>query len=104
MLQIKLHSLRKSGIMLGLGETDEEVLEMIRGICDAGCDLLTIDQHLAPSVGYAPVKRYVEPVHFKWFVEKALELGFSHVASAPLVRSSYHAGETYLKTSTKSVE
>jgi lipoyl synthase len=94
----------KSGIMLGLGETDEEVLETIRDIRETGCDLLTIGQYLAPSAGHAPVKRYVEPVHFKWFGEKALELGFSHVASAPLVRSSYHAGETYLKTSTKSVE
>lgn len=89
----------KSGIMLGLGETDEEVLETIRDIRDTGCDLLTIGQYLAPSAGHAPVKRYVEPVHFKWFGEMALELGFSHVASAPLVRSSYHAGEACLESS-----
>jgi lipoic acid synthetase len=85
----------KSGIMLGLGETKEEVLSTIRDIRDAGCTLLTLGQYLAPSALHHPVVRYVPPEEFHEYEESAYAFGFSGVASSPFVRSSYHAGRLY---------
>ncbi|GLI57887.1 lipoyl synthase [Propionigenium maris DSM 9537] len=85
----------KSGIMLGLGETREEVVEVFRDLRRNGCDFLTLGQYLAPSKEHLPVREYVTPEDFNWYREKALELGFEGVASDPLVRSSYKAWELY---------
>jgi len=85
----------KSGLMLGLGETNEEVLETMYNIRDAGCLLLTIGQYLAPSDRHHPVVRYISPEEFASYEAEALALGFSGVASAPLVRSSYGAERLY---------
>jgi lipoic acid synthetase len=85
----------KSGIMAGLGETDEEVLAVLRDLRTAGCDFLTIGQYLAPSTRHYPVQEYVHPDTFEMYREKGLEMGFRAVASGPFVRSSYHAGELY---------
>lgn len=83
----------KSGLMVGLGETDAEVEQAIRDLCTAGVSLLTIGQYLPPSPEHHPLDRYVTPEQFDRWREFALGLGFTHVASAPLVRSSYHADE-----------
>ncbi|HYE82293.1 MAG TPA: lipoyl synthase [Clostridia bacterium] len=85
--------LTKSGIMVGLGEKEEEVLEVFKDLRSAGCDFLTIGQYLAPSAMHYPVVEYISPETFRMYKEKALSLGFSFVASAPLVRSSYNAAE-----------
>jgi len=82
----------KSGIMLGMGETEAEVREVFRDLRDNGCVYLSIGQYLAPSRRHFPVQEYVPPGHFEHLREVALELGFSHVESGPYVRSSYHAG------------
>ena len=82
----------KSGIMLGLGETDAEVLDWFSELRAAGCELLTIGQYLRPSLDQMPVARYVTPEEFDRWRDRALSLGFDQVASAPFVRSSYHAG------------
>jgi lipoic acid synthetase len=81
----------KSGLMLGLGETDEEIMEVLKELRAHNCDRLTLGQYLQPSPHHIPVKRYVSPAQFAWFSEEAYKLGFDHVASGPLVRSSYHA-------------
>lgn len=81
----------KSGLMLGLGETDEEIREALFDVRRAGCSLLTLGQYLAPSRSHWPVDRYVEPAHFDRWAEEARTLGFEGVASGPLVRSSYRA-------------
>jgi lipoic acid synthetase len=83
----------KSGIMVGLGETDDEVESTIRDIRGTGATILTIGQYLPPSPSHWALDRYVEPAKFDEWKEFALSLGFNHVASAPLVRSSYHAEE-----------
>jgi len=83
----------KSGIMVGLGEKEEEVIDVFRDLRSAGCDFLTVGQYLAPSSAHHPVAEYVPPEIFNMYREKALSLGFSFVASAPLVRSSYNAAE-----------
>ncbi len=85
--------LTKSGIMVGLGEREEEVLEVFRDLRTAGCDFLTVGQYLAPSTAHYQVREYVTPEVFSRYKEKALSMGFSFVASAPLVRSSYNAAE-----------
>ncbi len=85
--------LTKSGIMVGLGEKEEEVIGVFKDLRAAGCDFLTIGQYLAPSSKHYPVVEYVTPEAFKKYKEAALNLGFSFVASAPLVRSSYNAAE-----------
>ncbi len=85
----------KSGIMLGLGEEDREVDEVLHDLREAGCDMLTIGQYLAPSLYHAPVRRYLEPSEFVAWQGKATALGFRSVASGPLVRSSYHAPVFY---------
>lgn len=81
----------KSGLMVGLGETDDEILEVMRDLREHGCDMLTIGQYLRPSRHHLPVQRYVAPEQFEVFKTLGMEMGFSHVASGPLVRSSYHA-------------
>jgi lipoic acid synthetase len=86
-----IHS--KSGIMLGLGETEEQVLEIFDDLRKADCEFLTIGQYLAPSPKHLPIREYIEPSQFDKFSEIARKKGFSFVASAPLVRSSYHADE-----------
>ena len=81
----------KSRIMVGLGETDEEILQVMQDMRDHGINMLTIGQYLAPSTSHLPVRRYVHPDTFKMFEEKAYEMGFSHAAVGAMVRSSYHA-------------
>jgi lipoic acid synthetase len=83
--------LTKSSIMLGLGETDEEILEVARDLRAAGVDIFTMGQYLAPSEKNHPVRKYYTPEEFAELGRKARELGFHHVESAPLVRSSYMA-------------
>jgi len=85
----------KSGIMVGLGETPEEVTDVMDDLRAAGCQLLTIGQYLAPSKRHHPVTRYVTPEQFDSFKTEALKRGFKGVASAPLVRSSFRAEELY---------
>jgi lipoic acid synthetase len=81
----------KSGLMLGLGETDEEVLQVMRDLRVHDVEMLTLGQYLQPSDGHLPVLRYVTPETFKMFEQAAKEMGFSHAACAPMVRSSYFA-------------
>lgn len=81
----------KSGIMVGLGESEEELLVTIRAIRSTGCRLLSIGQYLAPSRKHHPVAEFVAPELFERYREMALQLGFTHVESGPYVRSSYHA-------------
>ncbi len=81
----------KSGLMLGLGETDEEIFEVMRDLRAHGCEMLTIGQYLRPSRHHLPVQRYVHPEQFEVFRSIGLEMGFSQVVSGPLVRSSYQA-------------
>ncbi|MEO7940963.1 MAG: lipoyl synthase [Burkholderiaceae bacterium] len=83
----------KSGLMVGLGETDEEILQVMRDMRAHGIDMLTIGQYLAPSSSHLPVKRYVHPDTFKMFEAQAYEMGFTHAAVGAMVRSSYHADE-----------
>jgi len=81
----------KSGLMVGLGEAAEEVIEVMRDLRAHGCEMLTIGQYLRPSSHHLPVEKYVTPEEFAYFKKVGLDLGFSHVESGPLVRSSYHA-------------
>jgi lipoic acid synthetase len=83
----------KSGLMVGLGETDEEILEVMRDMRAHGIDMLTIGQYLAPSGHHLPVTRYVHPDTFRMFEQKAAEMGFTHAAVGAMVRSSYHADQ-----------
>ena len=83
----------KSGLMVGLGETDEEILEVMRDMREHNIDMLTIGQYLAPSGHHLPVRRYVHPDVFKMFEEQAYAMGFSHAAVGAMVRSSYHADQ-----------
>lgn len=85
----------KSGIMVGLGETEEEVFETLKDLREVGCDIVTIGQYMQPSEKHIPLVEYVHPDVFKRYEEKAYALGFSAVASSPLVRSSYKALESY---------
>lgn len=86
----------KSGIMLGLGEQEDELIQALKDLRDADCDILTLGQYLQPSVKHLPVKEYVNPETFDRYGEIARELGFLHVASGPMVRSSYHADDFHL--------
>src|SRR5690349_16276565 len=81
----------KSGLMVGLGETDEEILDVMRDLRAHGIDMLTLGQYLQPSPGHAPVQRYVHPDVFAMFEREAYALGFQHAAVGAMVRSSYHA-------------
>jgi lipoic acid synthetase len=87
------YKIAKSGIMLGLGETHEEVLQTMDDLREAGCKVMTIGQYLAPTVTHMPVMEYIEPGQFAAYRRIGLEKGFSFVESSPLVRSSYRAEE-----------
>jgi lipoic acid synthetase len=89
----------KSGLMLGLGETEEELFTALADLRRAGCDLLTLGQYLQPTLKHLPVVEFVTPEKFAEYGARARELGFQHVASAPMVRSSYHADEFTLPAS-----
>ena len=83
----------KSGLMLGLGETHDELLDVLADLLDAGCDMLTLGQYLQPTPHHLPVVRYVPPEEFDELGRLPKSMGFQRVASGPFVRSSYHAGE-----------
>jgi lipoic acid synthetase len=89
--------LTKSGLMLGLGETREQVLEVLSDLKASGCDLLTLGQYLKPSQDCLPVAAYIAPEVFQDYKDKALAMGFFGVQSGPFVRSSYHAGISVVK-------
>ena len=91
--QLDVQVLTKSGLMVGLGETVTELLETMQDIRNTECDILTIGQYLSPSPRHLPIQRYYTPEEFEELKEAGLEMGFRHVESGPLVRSSYHAGE-----------
>ncbi len=83
----------KSGIMAGLGESDEEIMAVMRDLRQHGVEMLTLGQYLQPSTGHLPVVRYMPPEDFQRFEQAAREMGFTHAACGPLVRSSYHADQ-----------
>ncbi|MFC1950154.1 lipoyl synthase [Chloroflexota bacterium] len=87
----------KSGLMLGLGEIKEEVIELMEDLREASCDLLTIGQYLQPSSDHHPIARFVPPEEFSEYKNIGSDMGFTEVASAPLVRSSFKAAELYAK-------
>jgi lipoic acid synthetase len=87
------HVPTKSGLMVGLGETDDEILDVMRDMRAHGIDMLTIGQYLAPTMSHLPVRRYVHPDTFKMFEARAYEMGFTHAAVGAMVRSSYHADQ-----------
>ena len=87
------HIPTKSGLMLGLGETLEEVEDVMRDLRAHGCNMLTLGQYLQPSKHHLPVERYVTPQEFDRLAEVGYAMGFAHVASGPMVRSSYHADQ-----------
>ncbi len=94
----KQHSpriLTKSGLMLGMGETREETLQVMQDLRAHGCQLLTLGQYLAPSTAHYPIARYVPPEEFTDLAAAGRDFGFSHVEAGPLVRSSYHAEEQF---------
>ncbi|HJW69652.1 MAG TPA: lipoyl synthase, partial [Candidatus Binatia bacterium] len=81
----------KAGVMLGLGETLDEITSVFADLRAVDCDILTLGQYLRPSAEHLPIERYVTPDEFAALKEEALAVGFRHVESGPLVRSSYHA-------------
>jgi lipoic acid synthetase len=83
----------KSGLMVGLGETDTEIIEVLAALKRSHCDLVTIGQYMQPTEHHLPVCRWVEPALFDWYREQGMQMGFANVFSGPLVRSSYHAEE-----------
>lgn len=88
----KEHKLRtKSGLMVGIGEEPDEVIDLLRDLKEYGCEIITIGQYLQPSPNHLPIHRYVTPEEFAWYHEEGMKMGFLAVESAPLVRSSYHA-------------
>lgn len=95
--KIAPHILTKTGFMVGLGETDAQIKNLMKDLRAAEVDLLTIGQYLAPSAAHYPVARYPEPEEYHAWEEYALSLGFKGVASGPLVRSSYRAGALYAR-------
>jgi lipoic acid synthetase len=85
----------KSGLMLGLGETSDEIRHTLSDLLDAGCHILTLGQYLQPTHNHLPVDRYISPKEFEHWQQVAYDLGFSEVASGPFVRSSYQAHELF---------
>jgi lipoic acid synthetase len=83
----------KSGVIVGMGETNEEIIEVMKDLRRVDVDILTIGQYLRPSNDHIDLDRYVTPAEFRWFFEQGMAMGYKHVESAPLVRSSYHAWE-----------
>jgi lipoic acid synthetase len=94
-------TLTKSGLMLGIGETIPELLEVLADLRAVGCDTLTLGQYLAPTLKHIPVARYLPPAEFDALARLARSLGFAHVASGPFVRSSYHADEMVARDACK---
>jgi lipoyl synthase len=92
--------LTKSGMMVGLGESTDEVVQTMRDLRGAGCDILTIGQYLSPGKDYVPIVRYYHPNEFAALKAEGLAMGFRHVESGPLVRSSYHADEQAVAAAT----
>ena len=93
----------KSGVMVGLGETSEELVEVFRDLGNRGVDILTVGQYLRPSKDHLPIARFYAPEEFQYLKNEALRFGFRHVESGPMVRSSYHAHEQAESTSTPRV-
>ncbi len=93
--QLGLSTLTKSGLMVGLGETDDEVVQVMKDLRDVGCDILTVGQYLAPSDAHVPVERFVTPEQFAIWEDAARDMGFKSAACGPFVRSSYHAKEVF---------
>ena len=91
----RMGAMTKSGLMVGLGETLDEVVQVMHDLYDSHCKMLTIGQYLQPSKKHLPVERYVTPKEFGDLKRIGLELGFAHIESGPLVRSSYHADQQY---------
>ena len=91
----------KSGIMVGIGETEEEVIELMKDLRGVGCQLFTIGQYLQPTTNNIPVEEYVTPEQFEKYKKIGLELGFDHIESGPLVRSSYMAERTFIESKIK---
>jgi len=89
------HILTKSGFMLGLGETEEEVIDLLQELREVKCDLLTVGQYLQPRPDRLPVVRYIPPEEFEKYKKIGLEMGFRSVASGPFVRSSFHASQMF---------
>lgn len=87
----------KSGLMVGLGESESEVLQTLDDLRESGCQILTIGQYLRPTIKHLPVAEYIHPDKFAWYKEQALERGFNYVESGPLVRSSYMADRALKK-------
>ncbi|MFY9707251.1 MAG: lipoyl synthase, partial [Desulfobacterales bacterium] len=85
----------KSGLMLGLGETTDEIRQTLQDLLDVECRMLTMGQYLQPSKDHLPVARFVPPAEFDQWRQTAFQMGFSEVASGPFVRSSYHAKELF---------
>ncbi|NGO39176.1 lipoyl synthase [Limisphaera ngatamarikiensis] len=83
----------KSGLMLGLGETPDEVLTALQDLRQVGCEIVTLGQYLRPTPAHLPVVEFITPEQFDWYGQQARAMGFRHVASAPMVRSSYHADD-----------
>lgn len=90
--------LTKSGFMVGLGETENDVVQILKDLRKVNCDIITIGQYLAPSSKHHPVIEYIHPDIFKKYEEIARDMGFKYVSSAPLVRSSYHAEKVFLNS------
>src|SRR5213078_4218974 len=88
----------KSSIMVGIGETDDEVLATMRDLRNAGVDIVTVGQYLRPTPKHAAVDRFVDPETFARFAEDARAMGFLYAASGPLVRSSYKAAEVFVRS------
>lgn len=93
--QIDPKIITKSGIMLGLGEKEQEVIQVFQDLLMSGCNLLTIGQYLQPTRAHLPVERFVSPEQFQSFRKKAVAMGFDGVAAGPFIRSSYHAKELF---------
>ena len=88
----------KSGVMVGLGESMEELIEVFRDLGERKVDILTVGQYLRPSKDHLPIARFYTPAEFQYMKDEALRFGFQHVESGPLVRSSYHAHEQAAST------
>jgi lipoic acid synthetase len=91
----------KSNLILGMGETREEISQALQDLFDAGCHILTITQYLRPSLRHHPIDRWVKPQEFAELAEEAEEIGYQGVLSGPLVRSSYRAGRLWAQTMAK---
>jgi len=87
----------KSSIMLGLGETQKEVISTLKALREASVDIVTLGQYLRPTLSHIPVREYIHPSVFEYYKQEAEKMGFLHVASGPLVRSSYRAGEFFIE-------